>query len=35
VRRYRKVHFEHHCAFGTAGDSENTYLRALTAAFIV
>jgi fatty acid desaturase len=35
VRKYRKVHFEHHRAFGTTGDSENTYFRALNAAFIV
>lgn len=35
VRQYRKVHFEHHRAFGTTGDAENTYFRALDNAFIV
>ncbi len=35
VRKYRKVHFEHHRAFGTVNDVENTYFRALDAGFIV
>lgn len=35
VRKYRKVHFEHHRAFGTRTDAENTYFRALDMAFIV
>ena len=35
VRKYRKVHFEHHRAFGTTGDAENTYFRPLDLAFIV
>lgn len=35
VRKYRKVHFEHHRAFGTRTDAENTYFRALDMAFIL
>ncbi len=35
VRKYRKVHFEHHRAFGTTGDAENTYFRALNGLFIL
>jgi hypothetical protein len=35
VRKYRKVHFEHHRAFGTTGDAENTYFRPLNLAFII
>ncbi len=35
VRKYRRVHFEHHRAFGTTGDAENTYFRPLDGAFIV
>lgn len=34
VRKYRKVHFEHHRAFGTTTDAENTYFRPLDLAFI-
>lgn len=34
VRKYRKVHFEHHRAFGTTADTENTYFRPLDRAFI-
>jgi fatty acid desaturase len=34
VRKYRKVHFEHHRAFGTRTDAENTYFRPLDMAFI-
>lgn len=35
VRKYRKVHFEHHRAFGTTGDTENTYFRSLNATFLL
>ncbi len=35
VRKYRKVHFEHHRAFGTTGDAENTYFHALNLAFVL
>ena len=35
VRKYRKVHFEHHRAFDTTSDAENTYFRPLDLAFIV
>lgn len=35
VRKYRRVHFEHHRAFGTTTDAENTYFRPLDHAFIV
>ena len=35
VRKYRRVHFEHHRAFGTTSDAENTYFRRLDLAFIV
>ena len=34
VTRYRKVHFQHHRALGTAADSEHSYFFPLNLAFI-
>ena len=34
VKRYRKIHFQHHRALGTTEDSEHTYFFPLNLAFL-